>query len=168
MAAGSTIPRPSANPEALRVALNATGPTWAITNARIVTVSGPVIPKGTIVIKGNRIDAVGANVPVPSGARTVNAAGANGLFYGGGVTLLGKQLVSVIAVAAFCALASFVILKVVQWVAGLRVAGDVEAHGLDLALHGERAYATESIPAPHLVLELPSDISEPALAPAGT
>ena len=46
---------------------NADGPTWAITNARIVTVSGPVIPKGTIVIKGNRIEAVGANVAVPSG-----------------------------------------------------------------------------------------------------
>ena len=64
-------------PEQLRVAVNATGPTWAITNARIVTVSGPVIPRGTIVIKGNRIDAVGANVSVPSGATVVNAAGAN-------------------------------------------------------------------------------------------
>src|SRR6185295_17291326 len=41
---------------------NAEGPTWAITNPRIVTVSGPVIPKGSIVIKGNRIEAVGANV----------------------------------------------------------------------------------------------------------
>ncbi len=55
---------------------NAAGPTWAITNARIVTVSGPVIPKGTIVIKGNRIEAVGANVAVPSGAKPVDAGGA--------------------------------------------------------------------------------------------
>ena len=55
---------------------NADGPTWAITNARIVTVSGPVIPKGTIVIKGNRIDAVGANVAVPSGAKPVDVQGA--------------------------------------------------------------------------------------------
>ena len=42
-----------------------------------MTVSGPVIPKGTIVIKGNRIEAVGANVSVPSGAKTVDAGGAN-------------------------------------------------------------------------------------------
>jgi imidazolonepropionase-like amidohydrolase len=63
--------------ETLTVRTNAGGATWAITNARIVTVSGAVIPKGTIVIRGNRIDAVGANVAVPSGARVVDAAGAN-------------------------------------------------------------------------------------------
>ena len=56
--------------------LNANGPAWAITNARIVTVSGPVIPKGTIVIKGNRIEAVGANVTAPSGVKPVDAGGA--------------------------------------------------------------------------------------------
>jgi imidazolonepropionase-like amidohydrolase len=55
---------------------NADGPTWAITNARIVTVTGPVIPKGTIVIKGNRIEAVGANVSVPAGAKPLDAQGA--------------------------------------------------------------------------------------------
>jgi len=76
-AAGPSLPRPAASAEPLRVALNATGPTWAITNARIVTVSGPVIPRGTVVIKGNRLEAVGANVSVPSGATVVNAAGAN-------------------------------------------------------------------------------------------
>jgi imidazolonepropionase-like amidohydrolase len=63
--------------EALSVAYNANGATWVITNARIVTVSGAVIEKGTIVIKGNKIDAVGANVSVPSGARVVDAAGSN-------------------------------------------------------------------------------------------
>lgn len=68
---------PAAAVEPLNVTENADGPTWAITNARIVTVSGPVIDKGTIVIKGNRIQAVGASVPVPSGAKVVDAAGAN-------------------------------------------------------------------------------------------
>lgn len=66
-----------AQPDRIDLRTNATGPTWAITNARIVTVSGPVIEKGTIVIKGNRIDAVGANVSVPSGARVVDAGGSN-------------------------------------------------------------------------------------------
>src|SRR5262245_55697373 len=44
------------------VRLNSTGPTWSITNARIIPVTGPVIEKGTIVIAGNRIKALGANV----------------------------------------------------------------------------------------------------------
>jgi imidazolonepropionase-like amidohydrolase len=62
--------------ERFEVKGNADGPTWAITNARIVTVSGPVIPKGTIVIKGNRIEAVGANIAVPASAKPVDVQGA--------------------------------------------------------------------------------------------
>ena len=69
-------PHPAPPAERFDLKVNADGPTWAITNARIVTVSGPVIPKGTIVIKGNRIDAVGANVGLPAGAKPVDAQGA--------------------------------------------------------------------------------------------
>ena len=64
-------------PEAGKVVYNTNGPAWAITNARIHTVSGPVIPRGTVVIRGNTIQAVGANVSIPSGARVVDARGAN-------------------------------------------------------------------------------------------
>lgn len=64
-------------PEAGSVRYNANGATWAITNARIHPVSGPVIPKGTVVIRGNTIQAVGANVSIPSGARVVDARGGN-------------------------------------------------------------------------------------------
>lgn len=64
-------------PEAGKVIYNENGPAWAITNARIHTVSGAVIPRGTVVIKGNIIQAVGANVSVPSGARVVDARGGN-------------------------------------------------------------------------------------------
>ncbi len=71
-----TVTRSAPPPERFDVKGNADGSTWAITNARIVTVSGPVIPKGTIVITGNRIDAVGANVAVPSGAKPVDVQGA--------------------------------------------------------------------------------------------
>ncbi len=68
--------RPAGPAERFEIRANATGAAWAITNARIVTVSGPVIPKGTIVIKGNRIEAVGANVSIPSGVKPVDAGGA--------------------------------------------------------------------------------------------
>ena len=49
--------------------------TVAITNARIHTIAGPVVERGTIVITNGKIAAVGANVTVPSGARVIDAAG---------------------------------------------------------------------------------------------
>ena len=63
--------------QAADIKLNADGPAWAITNARLFTVSGPVIEKGTIVIRGNKIQAVGAGVSIPSGAKVVDARGAS-------------------------------------------------------------------------------------------
>jgi imidazolonepropionase-like amidohydrolase len=52
-----------------------TGPAIAITNARIFPISGPAIERGTIVIRGNRIEAIGANVAVPAGAQVIDAKG---------------------------------------------------------------------------------------------
>lgn len=49
--------------------------TYAIQHARIITVSGPEIEDGTIVISNGKIEAVSANVNVPSGARTIDARG---------------------------------------------------------------------------------------------
>lgn len=51
------------------------GAAIAITNARIFPISGPAIERGTIVIRGNRIEAVGADVTVPAGAQVVDAKG---------------------------------------------------------------------------------------------
>jgi imidazolonepropionase-like amidohydrolase len=48
---------------------------YAITNARIVTVSGPAIDKGTIVIRNGLIAAVGSNVTAPPDARVIDATG---------------------------------------------------------------------------------------------
>ncbi|MFB3854641.1 MAG: amidohydrolase family protein [Vicinamibacterales bacterium] len=47
----------------------------AITNARIVPVTRPVIERGTIVIRDGKIEAVGADVKPPAGARVIDAAG---------------------------------------------------------------------------------------------
>lgn len=49
--------------------------TTAITNARIHTISGPVIENGTIVISDGVIAAVGAEVEVPENARVIDATG---------------------------------------------------------------------------------------------
>ena len=58
------------------IALAADAPrTIAIRGARIVTVSGPVIEKGTIVLSGGKIAAVGADAAVPAGAEVIDGTG---------------------------------------------------------------------------------------------
>src|SRR5262249_62242312 len=47
----------------------------AIKGATILTATRGTIPNGTIVLRGGKIAAVGANVPVPSGADVVDATG---------------------------------------------------------------------------------------------
>ncbi|ABI65972.1 amidohydrolase [Maricaulis maris MCS10] len=64
----------------LSMAATADRPTGvvALTNARIITMAGEdggVIESGTIIIDGNRIAAIGADVAVPDGARTVDMSG---------------------------------------------------------------------------------------------
>ena len=49
--------------------------TYAITNARLVPVSSPVIEKGTIVVRDGLIAAIGANVAVPGDARVIDGTG---------------------------------------------------------------------------------------------
>ena len=48
---------------------------FAIRNARIITVGGPEIESGTIIIRNGRIEAVGPNVSVPAGAEEIDARG---------------------------------------------------------------------------------------------
>lgn len=47
----------------------------AIRGARVVTVSGPVIESGTVIVRDGRIAAVGAQVEIPAGATVVDATG---------------------------------------------------------------------------------------------
>jgi ammonium transporter, Amt family len=70
---------------------------------------------------------------------TVNPAGADGLFYGNPEQLL-KQAVAVVAVGAFTAAVTWIILKVVDVTVGLRVPEQEEVLGLDTTTHGEVAY----------------------------
>jgi Amt family ammonium transporter len=53
---------------------------------------------------------------------------------------LGAQSIGVIATIIYTGIASFIILKIIDVVIGLRVDEDQEAEGLDLALHNERGY----------------------------
>ncbi|WP_158047662.1 ammonium transporter [Skermanella pratensis] len=62
-----------------------------------------------------------------------------GLLEGNGAQVV-TQLWGIAATIVWSAVASFVLLKVIDVVVGLRVSEDVEREGLDLALHGEAVH----------------------------
>jgi Amt family ammonium transporter len=75
--------------------------------------------------------------------KAVNALGADGMFFGGGVSLLGKQLLAVVATLVWSFVLSLVLAKIIDATIGLRVTPDQEAEGLDLTQHSETAYSGE-------------------------
>ncbi|SDY92980.1 ammonium transporter, Amt family [Evansella caseinilytica] len=73
--------------------------------------------------------------------------GAAGLFYGGGFSQLGVQIIGVVSSGLFAFVISFVILKVMAAVmGGIRVTEEEELVGLDLSEHGSYGYP-ENMPA---------------------
>ncbi len=73
-------------------------------------------------------------------SKAVNAAGADGLFFGD-PSQLWKQIVAVLATFALAIVGTWVILKVVNAIVELRVSDEDEVAGLDLSQHSETAYA---------------------------
>jgi Amt family ammonium transporter len=69
----------------------------------------------------------------------VNAAGADGLFFGN-PGQLGIQALSVVAAWAYSFVVTWIILKVLDATMGLRVTEEEESDGLDLSQHGEVGY----------------------------
>ncbi|RDL08295.1 LOW QUALITY PROTEIN: ammonium transporter [Streptomyces sp. HB202] len=65
---------------------------------------------------------------------------AAGLFYGGGVDQLGKQVVGVVAVLAYSLVVSAVIALAIHKTIGMRVSEDDEISGIDQVEHAETAY----------------------------
>ncbi|MEP6755583.1 MAG: ammonium transporter [Chthonomonadales bacterium] len=78
----------------------------------------------------------------------VNSAGANGLFYGGGGALLGKQCVAIGIALVFAGGMTYLLGKGIEAVMGLRVSEGEEETGLDLTQHGEVAYAEFAVNEP--------------------
>lgn len=72
--------------------------------------------------------------------KTINPAGADGLFYGNPAQL-GIQALSVVVTIILAAIATLVILKVVGVFTKLRATDEEEETGLDLSMHGEEAYS---------------------------
>jgi Amt family ammonium transporter len=78
-----------------------------------------------------------------TGAVSISAdapAGLNGLLYGNPGQLL-TQAIGVVVTVVWCAIGTFVALKVTALAVSLRASKDEEVEGLDLALHGERLHS---------------------------
>lgn len=71
----------------------------------------------------------------------INPAGANGLLAGGGLALLGKQVVGIALAAGYAGAVTFVLAWILKLTVGIRVDGDSEVTGLDLTQHGESGYS---------------------------
>jgi len=69
------------------------------------------------------------------------ASTSKGLFYGGGLTLLGAQLVAVAVVYAFAFAVTFTTLFVMKRFMVIRVSKEEERIGADIIQHGENAYS---------------------------
>ncbi|MGA9100941.1 ammonium transporter, partial [Aeromicrobium sp.] len=66
--------------------------------------------------------------------------GSAGLFYGGGLTQLGKQAVAVVAVMVYAFVVTWVIGKLIDRTIGFRIDEETEVSGIDQAEHLETAY----------------------------
>ena len=83
--------------------------------------------------------ALGAILTGVFASKAINAAQApnGGWLIDGNFHQVVVQFYDVGAVFAYCAVGTFIILKVIDLVLGLRVPRDVEIEGLDINLHGE-------------------------------
>jgi ammonium transporter, Amt family len=66
--------------------------------------------------------------------------GSAGLFYGGGLEQLGKQVVAVVAVMVFAFVVTWVIARLIDMTIGFRIDEETEISGIDQAEHLETAY----------------------------
>ncbi|MBI5166935.1 MAG: ammonium transporter, partial [candidate division NC10 bacterium] len=73
-------------------------------------------------------------------SKAINPAGNNGVFFGN-PDQFRVQVIAVLATWAFAFVGTLIILKVLDWAMGLRVAEEEEQAGLDLSQHNESGYA---------------------------
>ncbi|QXF80647.1 ammonium transporter [Rhodococcus pyridinivorans] len=71
-------------------------------------------------------------------------AGVDGLFFGGGIDFLGRQIVAMAAVFAYSFAVTFLIAKALDKIMGIRVDTETEMRGIDVPVHGETAYVMDS------------------------
>ncbi len=70
----------------------------------------------------------------------VNSAASDGLLYGGGLVLLGKQILAILGTIAYAFVMTWIIAKVIDRTMGFRIDPEDEIAGLDTTVHAESAY----------------------------
>lgn len=75
-----------------------------------------------------------------------SASWSQGLLYGGGTGQLVSQLIGVVSIAAFVAVAAGLLFLGIKATIGLRVGTDEEIAGLDVLEHGAPGYGTDVLP----------------------
>lgn len=76
--------------------------------------------------------------------------GLKGLFYGGGVELLGIQCLGVLSIGAYAAIVMAIVFVVMNKIWGLRVSAEEEIEGLDATEHGLPSAYADFMPAGNL------------------
>ena len=74
-------------------------------------------------------------------ATEVMTGGPQGLFFGGGIGLLGKQALAMAVVAAYAFTVSYALATLIDRLMGFRLSAEDEASGVDFTQHAETAYA---------------------------
>ena len=74
------------------------------------------------------------------GTTSVNSLSADGLFYGGGFTQLGKQAVAAFTVLLYSFVITFILGLILKKTIGFRVSDEAEAESIDENEHAESAY----------------------------
>jgi len=93
-------------------------------------------------------------------------AAGQGLFYGGGMELLGKQAIGAFAVLFYSFILAFIIGWIINKTMGFRITSEQESVGIDVSVHAESAYdfggrvsgsfhpTSSPLPVPHRVDEV--------------
>ncbi|WP_203832205.1 ammonium transporter, partial [Catellatospora citrea] len=89
-------------------------------------------------------------------SHAVNPKATDGLFLGGGYTLLGAQSLATLAVIGWSLLATVVICRLTDRLFGNRLTARDETIGLDLSQHGETAYVFDRPVGRHAAADAPS------------
>jgi Amt family ammonium transporter len=75
-----------------------------------------------------------------NGAISDVVGASDGLFYGGGLTQLGRQALAGLIVTVFSGVVAFVLAKLIDKTIGFRASKEAEVDGIDIAEHAESAY----------------------------
>src|SRR5262249_52745811 len=98
-----------------------------------------------------------------------NEAGNDGLL-AGNAKQLGVQALACAATGIYAAVVTYVVLKIINAIVGLRASDNDEREGLDTSQHGEEAYAPETMgtQAPEEIMEAAASAMAPVIREEAT